>query len=93
MWETICAFLGLGLVVAVFGGLMYVCLFQAHECNYPWAARGLGLTMLAGATKVICLLLAEKVAPAFGSDMVNYVLATLAAVGMFAMMSGFASES
>jgi hypothetical protein len=93
MWDLICGILGLVLIVGFFGGLMFACLFKAHECNYPWAARGLGVTMLAGAIKIICLLLAEKVTPAFGSDLINYALTAMAAMGMFTMMSGFASES
>ena len=49
------------LVVGFFGGLIYVLLFKAKGSNYPGAARGIGICMLAGALKVLFIVLADNI--------------------------------
>jgi hypothetical protein len=76
-------------VVGFFGALIYVLLFKAKGSNYPGAARGIGIFLLAGALKVVCIVLAENVSPGFSADWINYVLIAMASVGMLMMMAGF----
>lgn len=80
--------LGAGVAAALFIVLTYVLLFKAKESRYPNAARGTGLCLLAGMLKLLSLLLAEKVSPAFGAPLVNYVLVGLLAVGYVLMTAG-----
>jgi hypothetical protein len=75
-------------VVGFFGALIYVCLFKAHLSNMPNAARGVGLGLLAGAIKVVCLVLAERVSPAFNAPWINVALIVMAVVGFFVMAAG-----
>lgn len=86
--KTAATVLGGLAIVAGFLALDYVLLFKAKESNMPNAARGVGLGLLAGILKVLCLILAEKVSPLFGAPPVNWALGGLLAVGMVLMMSG-----
>ncbi len=81
------------LVVGFFGGLLYLTLFRAKDWNYPLAARGIGIMLLAGMLKVVLIVLAENVSDVFDADYFNYALGAGAAVGMLLMMAGFGGES
>jgi hypothetical protein len=78
------------LVVGFFGGLMYVFLFKSHASNQPLAARGIGIVMLAGAIKVLFLVLAGSVSTVFDAQWLDYALVAMAGVGALMMMSGLA---
>lgn len=82
--------LGLLLVVGVIVLLCFL-IFKSHESNYPLAGRGIGIALLAAVLKVVFLILAEKVSPVFDSSWVNGGLVVMLVVGIFMMMSGFAS--
>jgi hypothetical protein len=77
------------LVVGFFGGLIYVLLFKSHASNRPLAARGIGIAMLAGAIKVVFIVLAENVSEVFATPWLDYALAAMAGVGILMMMAGF----
>lgn len=77
------------LVVGFFGGLLYATLFRARDWNYPLAARGIGVMLLAGIVKVVLIALADNVSDVFGADYFNYALGAVAAAGMLMMMAGF----
>jgi hypothetical protein len=81
------------LVAGFFGGLIYLLLFKAQDSNYPGAARGIGIALLAGALKVLLIVLADHVSPAFNADWLNYALIAMVAVGMLMMMAGFGGGS
>ena len=76
-------------VVGFFGGLIYVFLFKSHHSNYPLAIRGIGIAMLAGAIKVIMLVLADNVSDIVKADSVDAALGAMAVVGLLMMMTGF----
>lgn len=80
--------LGAAALLAAACAFIYVCLFKAKESNMPNVARGVGLFALAGALKVVMLLLAEKVWSGFGAPVVDYGLVALLVVAMFLLMSG-----
>lgn len=87
--ETAGALLVAVLVIGAVGGFIYVCLFKAEQWNMPNAARGVGICALAGAFKVLFVILAETVSKGFNAEWLNYPLIAMFAVGMLVMMAGF----
>ncbi len=81
------------IVVGFFGGLIYIFLFKAHWSNRPLVSRGIGIAMLAGAIKVVFLVLAENLSSAFDAEWLNYALGAMAGVGVVMMMAGFGDDS
>lgn len=80
-------------VVGFFGGLIYVFLFKADWSNRPLVSRGIGIAMLAGALKVVFILLTDNLSDAFDAQWLNYALGAMAGVGVIMMMVGFGGDS
>jgi hypothetical protein len=93
MLDTIGAIIGGILVCGFFGGLCYVMLFKSGSSNYPLAIRGVGIMLLAGILKVVCVVLAADVSDVFDAALINYALGAVAIGGFFMMAAGFGKGS
>lgn len=89
MWETIQFILALLLMFGIPGIFAYFLLFKARDSNYPGAARGIGIVVVAGMLKVASVILAEHGIGLEEESYLNYGLGALAGIGLLVMMAGF----
>lgn len=89
MWETIKFIFALLIIFGIPGIFAYFLLFKAHHSNYPVAARGIGIVVLAGILKVAAVVLSDHGLLLAEESYINYGLGALALIGLLMMMAGF----